>query len=134
MKPQRTAVVILSTALALGLSACAGAVTTFSPADAEGDDWTYSEASGDAEYGAIWSSDGSRLILTWGSDGCGPRLKPIVVSTPTKLSVALQPTDRSCTAQELPFVAEVATPEGVDQFEPVELELPDGSTVIAPLP
>lgn len=95
--------------------------------------WSYSEPSGDVAHGAVWSADGSQLILTWSSDGCGPRLDPLSVASPTKLVVTVSPVDRACTAVDLPFIAQVATPEGVDQTQPVELDLPHGLLVISPL-
>jgi hypothetical protein len=128
----------LAAVIALGFSACTGGN---SPAASELDGprstdatWTYSTPSSEVEYGAVWSADGNRLILTWASDGCGPRLEPISVVTPTKLSIGIATTDRSCTAVEKPFVAESPVPDGVDQSKPVELELPDGTAVVPPLP
>src|SRR5205823_2188269 len=87
--------------IVLALSACTGGGPPAASAagDLQSPDaaWVYSTPTGDVEYGATWSADGSRLILTWASDGCGPRLEPISVVTPTKLSIGITTTDRSCT-------------------------------------
>ncbi len=126
--------VAFAMSIVAGLSACVGSGTPPLSARQTGDSsWSYSEPSGDAERGAVWSVDGSRLILTWSSDGCGPRLDPISVASPTELVVTIPPTDRACTAKDVPYIAQVATPEGVDQTKPVELELPDESLLIPPL-
>ena len=126
----------LATGIAVLLGACtSGAPSTRStPPETSGATWTYSEPSLGVQYGAAWSPDGSRLILIWASDGCGPRLEPISVVTPTKLSIGIATTDRSCTAVEKPFVGASAVPGGVDQSQPVDVMLPDGSTVVPPLP
>jgi len=136
--PSRGAIgLVLAAAIVIGLSSCVGNSPpgASAPAVPQSEDaaWIYSTPSGDVDYGATWSADGSRLILTWASDGCGPRLEPISVVTPTKLTIGIAMTDRSCTAVERPFVAEAPVPDGVDRSKPVDLELPDGSTVVAPL-
>ncbi|WP_291048740.1 hypothetical protein [Herbiconiux sp.] len=134
MIERRVAGIAFVALIAAGLSAC-GASGAPSPSARQTADagWSYSEPSGDVEHGAAWSADGSQLVLTWSSDGCGPRLDPISVTSPTTLVVTVTPTDRACTAVDLPFIAQVATPEGVDQTKPVELDLPHDSLVIPPL-
>jgi hypothetical protein len=137
MLPRGAIPILMAAAIVAGLSACTGngPSSASTPVGLHGTDarWVYSTPSAGVEYGATWSTDGSRLILSWASDGCGPRLEPISVVTPTKLSIGIASTDRSCTAVEKPFVAEAPVPDGVDQSKPVHLELPDGSTVVAPL-
>ena len=137
MKSRLTTSATLGVLISAGLTACTGVGMPTSPTSPargmDGATWAYSEPADEETYAAEWSTDGSRLILTWASDGCGPRLGPLTVDAPTALSAEILPAGHPCTTVELPFIAETATPAGVDQTQPVELTLPDGSVTIPPI-
>ena len=137
MRNRLTGTATLVVLISLPLTACTGGGTsTPTPShatSAEAATWVYSEPTGEVTYGAEWSADGTRLILTWASDGCGPRLGPLTVDAPTALSAEILPAGHACTTVELPFIGQTATPAGVDQTQSVELTLPDGSVTISPV-